>query len=133
MPKHPIYIPLLPEDAQTVIGQVHENTKPALTVLEKEGFEFRDLVDIFDGGPTLHCNISDIRAIKASVAGTVVAIEKDVADGQQQLISNAKMDFRTCLGDTKWSDDTVTIEQVTALRLGLRVGDRVRCVSLKPG
>ena len=40
MPKHPIYIPLLPEDAQKVIGEVHENTLPALKVLEKEGFEF---------------------------------------------------------------------------------------------
>ena len=131
MPKHPIYIPLLPEEAQAVIGEVHDNTKPALSVLQKEGFEFRNLVDIFDGGPTMHCSLSEIRAIKASVAGTVGAIEKEV-DGNQQLISNARMDFRTCLGDTIWNGEEVTIDQVTALRLELRVGDPVRCVDLRP-
>ena len=131
MPKHSIYIPLLPEDAQEVIGKVHENTKPALSVLEKEGFEFRDLVDIFDGGPTIHCNIPEIRAIKRSIAGTVERIEKEVKGGQQQLVSNSQLDFIACLGDTSWTKDKAIIDQVTALRLGLKVGDPVRSVSLK--
>ncbi|MFT7633484.1 MAG: arginine N-succinyltransferase [Mariniblastus sp.] len=132
MPKHPIYIPLLPKDAQNVIGQVHENTQPALAVLQKEGFEYRQLVDIFDGGPTMHCNIHKIRAIMESVAGTVQAIEKEVENGHQQLVSNARMDFKTCLGETRWNGDQVTIDQVTALRLALKVGDRIRCVELRP-
>src|SRR5829696_8723289 len=33
MPKHPIYIPLLPPEAQAVIGHVHEQTRPALRLL----------------------------------------------------------------------------------------------------
>lgn len=133
MPKHPIYIPLLPDEAGAVIGQVHENTQPALAVLEKEGFQFRDLVDIFDGGPTMHCQLADIRAVKESIAGTVEAIQKNVENGKQQLVSNSKLDFKACLGDTCWNDSNVTIDQVTALRLGLKVGDRIRCVNLKPG
>ena len=133
MPKHPIYIPLLPEAAQKVIGEVHDNTKPALSVLQKEGFEFRHLVDIFDGGPTMHCNINNIRSVKESKAGVVAAIESTVADGSQQLISNSRLEYRTCLGDTSWNADQVTIDQVTALRLGLKVGDALRCVNLKPG
>ena len=131
MPKHPIYIPLLPKAAREVIGQVHENTKPALSVLQKEGFEHRNLVDIFDGGPTVHCQMSEIDAIKRSVSGTVGAIEKEVSGGQQQLVSNAQLDFKTCLGDTNWKNSKVTIDQVTALRLGLKVGDKIRCVDLK--
>ncbi len=132
MPRHPIYIPLLPDDAQEVIGMVHQNTRPALTVLEKEGFKFSQLVDIFDGGPTLHCNLEEIRAVEESVAGTVQSIEKEVKDGKQQLVSNASLDFKACLGDTHWNQDQVTIDQVTALRLGLRLGDRIRCVSMQP-
>ena len=100
-------------------------------MLEKEGFEHRNLVDIFDGGPTLHCQMSEIDAIKRSISGTVAAIEKEVADGQQQLVSNAKLDFKTCLGDTSWNKSKATIDQVTALRLGLKVGDKVRCVDLR--
>lgn len=132
MPKHPIYIPLLPEEAQEVIGQVHANTLPALSVLKKEGFEFRNLVDIFDGGPTMHCKLAEIRAITASKRGTLVNIEGVVNDGSEQLISNARLDHRACLGQTNWNDDQVTIDQVSALRLGLRVGDHLRCVDLRP-
>ena len=131
MPKHPIYIPLLPEAAREVIGHVHENTQPALNVLVKEGFEYRGHVDIFDGGPTMHCQMSEIGAIKRSVSGTIGAIEKEVVGGHQQLVSNAKLDFKTCLGDTKWNNQEVVINQVTALRLGLKVGDKVRCVDLR--
>lgn len=132
MPKHPIYIPLLPENAQEVIGKVHENTQPALAVLEKEGFKFSQLVDIFDGGPTVHCDLEEIRSVRQSMAGIVGAIEKEVQNGKQQLVSNARLDFRACLGDTSWNQDQVTIDQVTALRLGLKVGDPIRCVYLKP-
>lgn len=131
MPRHPIYIPLLPTEAQAVIGQVHNNTQPALSVLEKEGFHHSGLVDIFDGGPTVHCQLSEIRAIKRSQAGEVAAIVPEVSDGSQQLISNCRMEFRCCLGDTFWDGDRVTIDQVSALRLNLKVGDRVRCVNLK--
>ena len=131
MPRHPIYIPLLPTDAQAVIGQVHNNTHPALSVLEKEGFHDSGMVDIFDGGPTVHCQQSEIRAIKRSQAGEVAAIASEVSDGSQQLVSNCRMDFRCCLGDTLWDGDRVTIDQVSALRLNLKVGDRVRCVNLK--
>lgn len=131
MPTHPIYIPLLPEDAQDVIGQVHPNTQPALSVLEKEGFEFRQLVDIFDGGPTMHCELENIRAVNNSIGGTVVAIEQEFENAQQQLVSNANLDFKACLGQTVWNNDQVSIDQVTALRLGIKVGDHIRCVDLR--
>ena len=131
MPKHPIYIPLLPAEAQAVIGEVHENTRPALSVLQKEGFERRNLVDIFDGGPTVHCDLKNIRAIRESVAGVIGSIDDEVENGSEQLISNCRMDYRCCLGDTRFEGDQVTIDQVTALRLNLKVGDKVRTVNLR--
>ncbi len=132
MPKHPIYIPLLPESAQEVIGKVHENTAPALSVLEKEGFESRKLVDIFDGGPTMHCTVKNIRAVNESQRGIIQSIQPKVENGSQQIVSNANIDFRVCLGDTAWDGEEVAIDEVTALRLNLKVGDAVRCVNLKP-
>lgn len=44
-------------EARDVIGQVHPQTAPARAVLEKEGFRYRNYIDIFDGGPTLECDI----------------------------------------------------------------------------
>src|SRR5690554_5684038 len=37
MPKYPIYLPMLPDSARAVIGRVHGNTAPALTMLKAEG------------------------------------------------------------------------------------------------
>ncbi|ASG63562.1 arginine N-succinyltransferase [Kluyvera genomosp. 3] len=71
MPKHPIYTDFLSEEARAVIGQVHPQTAPARAVLEKEGFRYRDYVDIFDGGPTLECEIDRVRAVRKSRLVTV--------------------------------------------------------------
>lgn len=35
-------------------------------MLEKEGFRYRNYIDIFDGGPTLECDIDRVRAIRKS-------------------------------------------------------------------
>jgi arginine N-succinyltransferase len=131
MPRHPIYIPLLPDDAQGVIGKVHRNTRPALSVLEKEGFEFRQYVDIFDGGPTIHCELNNIRAIRESRAGKIVAIAAKNSDEDQQLVSNCRLDYRTCLGTIVWTEDGAELDEKTALRLGLKVSDRVRSVTTR--
>ncbi len=132
MPEHPIYIPLLPYSAQAVIGQVHPNTEPAKAMLVKEGFEFRNRVDIFDGGPTLHCETAQIRAIRESRRGTVGEIVSSIATGVEQLISNASLSFRACLGKTVRNGDQFTIDEITALRLNLKVGDAIRTVDLRP-
>lgn len=132
MPHHPIYIPLLPEEAQVVIGRVHPNTEPALAILNKEGFEFRNLVDIFDGGPTIHCDFDRIRVIRESRRLTIGEIAKDV-DGAELMIGNGQLDFRACLGKVQEDENgQATIDQVTALQLKLKVGDEIRCVPLKP-
>lgn len=131
MPIHPIYVPLLPQAAQDVIGKVHSNTEPALAMLLKEGFENRGLVDIFDGGPTIECELENIRAVRESNRGTVEAIVETV-DGERQLISNALMDFRTCLGEIRWNGESATIDQQTSNLLELKKGDAIRSVNLKP-
>ncbi len=132
MPIHPIYIPLLPQDAQDVIGQVHENTRPALAMLKKEGFQFQNRVDIFDGGPTLHCKTSEIRTVKECRRRIVSAIHDEV-DGQRQLIANTRLDYCACLG---WlndiDDESCELDSKTALQLRVKVGDPIRYASLKP-
>lgn len=132
MPSHPIYIPLLPEEAQQVVGHVHPNTEPALAMLKKEGFEFRNRVDIFDGGPTLHSAFDKIRAIRESRPYPIREIAKEV-EGNELLLGNCKLNFRCCLGKVHLDDaGQVLIDQVTALQLKLKVGETVRAVSLKP-
>lgn len=132
MPKHPLYIPLLTKPAQETIGQVHQQTRPALAMLQQEGFAHRDLIDIFDGGPVVHCETASVRSVKESRAAKVVAIE-DKVDAEVQLISNASDEFRACLGPISVDEDgQATIERVTALTLKLRVDGKLRYVASRP-
>jgi len=58
MPRHPIYVFLLPEAAQKIIGQPHPDSRPAMSLLEGEGFRYSNAVDIFDAGPVVTCSCS---------------------------------------------------------------------------
>lgn len=77
MPHHPLYTHLMDESARAVIGQVHPDTRPALNMLEAEGFRHTGYVDPFDGGPTVEARLADIRSVSASV-GCRIRIVDDV-------------------------------------------------------
>lgn len=66
MPHYPVYVSLLDEAAQAVIGQVHAQTVPALKMLESEGFQWRAYVDPFDAGPTVEARREQIRSVTRS-------------------------------------------------------------------
>ena len=52
MPKHPIYIPLLPEEAQDVIGKPHRESVRTVKNLEEEGFTFSEWWTSSTPGPS---------------------------------------------------------------------------------
>ncbi|MBC7455361.1 MAG: arginine N-succinyltransferase [Massilia sp.] len=70
MPRQPLYVAYLPDDAQAVIGKVHHNTLPARKLLEQEGMYFEGYIDIFDAGPVLQARVSELRAMRDSVLVT---------------------------------------------------------------
>ena len=53
MPKHPVYVAMLSEEARSAIGVPHPSGRAAMRMLEHEGFRFEGYLDIFDGGPTM--------------------------------------------------------------------------------
>ncbi len=132
IPRHPIYIPLLPQEAQDAIGKVHEKTVPALKLLEQEGFEIRNFVDIFDGGPTVHCATSHIRSIRDSQVVGVAEIRPDVS-GPDYLISNRQLRFR-CISAplATVGPEKIAISPEAALQLELNPGAEVRVVPARP-
>lgn len=133
MPEYPIYVALLSKEAQDVIGEVHDNTRPALELLKQEGFEYRGVVDIFDGGPAVHCETKSIRTVRESKTGTVQEVVDSVQGTDRLLISNSKIEFRCCLGSVDWdAQNNATIDSELATALNLKVGDRLRTVAIKP-
>lgn len=67
MPSHPLYTCLMSPDARAVLSQVHSHTRPALRILETEGFQHKGFIDLLDGGPTVECALADIRSVKSSL------------------------------------------------------------------
>lgn len=129
MPKYPIYVSLLSKQAQAVIGQVHEKTKPALQLLEQEGFSCRGYVDIFDAGPTVEANLKHIRSAQASCKMPVKIVDEITETESAFFVINTKVeDFRgVCTPlDIDSNTEYASISQESAEALGLGNGDYIR-------
>ncbi len=128
MPKYPIYVSLLSKAAQQVIGQVHEQTRPALALLESEGFSCRGYVDIFDAGPTVEARTAQIRAVRESRRLQVVLGQPD-ASAEPFIISNTSLSgFRACWAELSPTakGDEIVLPVALANALNVAAGDWVR-------
>ncbi|MBV8049116.1 MAG: arginine N-succinyltransferase [Paludibacterium sp.] len=133
MPKHPIYIELLPEAAQAVIREPHPDTKPALKMLNAEGFRCEGYVDIFDGGPTVQAYAREIRAVRESRLSPVRVVPAASGEGERLLVCNtAFADFRVIVAYRAPGEQDVALSAEQAAALGVAEGDKVRCVPLSP-
>jgi len=100
MPKHPIYVALLPESAQNVIGKTHPKGIGAKRYLESEGFRYDNTVDIFDAGPTMAVLKKDMRTLNESFLVKLRTESSDKNYNIQALISNNSLtEFRCALID----------------------------------
>jgi arginine N-succinyltransferase len=68
-PAGEIYVSLLPEPAQEVIGQVGHNSKSAAHLLSKIGFRYSHRVDPFDGGPHFEADQENITLLQKAIHG----------------------------------------------------------------
>lgn len=126
LPKHPLYVPLLPSEAGEVIGRPHRDAEPALKMLLAEGFQYFGQVDIFDAGPIVEADLSAIRTIRQRRKGTIVRLADDLSEGEQFLISNARIDFRACIGGVVTENgEAVVIDRIAAEALNLEEGETV--------
>lgn len=66
LPREPLPLQQMPASVRAVIGQVHERTRPALRLLEAEGFRHAGHVDLFDAGPTVAAGLARIRTVADS-------------------------------------------------------------------
>ncbi|WP_318393485.1 arginine N-succinyltransferase [Enterobacter sp.] len=133
MPKHPIYTHFLSDEAQAVIGEVHPQTAPARAVLEKEGFRYCNYVDIFDGGPTLECDIDRVRAIRKSRLVEVAEGQPAPGEWPTCMVANEQYEqFRAMLINVDPQTERLVLSAVQMDALKCQPGDNVRLVLLCP-
>jgi len=139
MPKHPVYVNLLPTAARDAIGVVHADTAPARVMLEQEGFRYEGYVDIFDAGPTLECFRDTIDAVRRSQALPVTLEKEDpvpdtLTNDVLWLVTNRKFaEYRALVAAAPARIDRFPLFPYAAAALGVGEGDTVRAVPLAPG
>ena len=130
MPRQPLYVDYLPDDARSVIGQVHRSTLPARKLLEQEGMHYEGYVDIFDAGPVLQGRVSELRAVRDSVP-TVAEEGQPDETCDMALVSNTSLtNFRMILARACDGGIRVPLSARELQQLHCQAGDPVRTLSL---
>ncbi|AOL23010.1 arginine N-succinyltransferase [Erythrobacter litoralis] len=133
MPKHPVYVAMLDDDARSVIGVPHPTGRAAMRMLENEGFSYEGYVDIFDGGPTMIARTDEVASVKNSVRAVVEDV--DLAEGERAILATGRLEtFRACYGARALSGDaetgfTIAIDSAAADALDVGEGDEVWSVA----
>jgi arginine N-succinyltransferase len=125
MPRSPVYVALLTEEAKAVIGQPHPSGRAALRMLEHEGFSYDRYVDIFDGGPTVTARTDDIQTVRAAKTEKIGEIGEG---GTTRVLAAAGRlkNFRACCASIKkLPRKGLLIDRQAAELLEVEVGDTV--------
>ena len=128
MPKHPVYVAMLDDDAREVIGLPHPTGRAAMRMLEKEGFRFENYVDIFDGGPTMLARTDNVVSVADAKPRTLDAVDGEA--GERALLASGTLtDFRCCYGKRTVEGEEIAIDDAGAQALGVGKGDTVWSVT----
>jgi arginine N-succinyltransferase len=129
MPKHPVYVEMLGDEARKVIGLPHPTGRAAMRMLEKEGFAYEGYVDIFDGGPTMLARTDNVKSVSGSVAAPLSNM--DLHEGERALIATGRLsDFRACFGARKLdAEGGIAIDAAAADTIDVCVGDTLWSVA----
>lgn len=130
MPHYPIYVPLLPESAQSVLGQTRGEFMTIYGLLAGEGFEGERYVDVFDGGPVFYVKRDLARTVHAARGYALRIVATAPSDAAECLLTNGEVrHFRAvwAMAGTSGEGGMLATEDV-AQRLELIDQDEVRCV-----
>ncbi|MGB3712291.1 MAG: arginine N-succinyltransferase [Erythrobacter sp.] len=125
MPKHPVYVAMLDEEARKVIGKPHPTGRAAMRMLENEGFRYEGYVDIFDGGPSMVAATDAVASVAASKEARVTAM--DLGEGERAILATGRLTgFRACYGARKLDGEGgIAVDAAAADMLELSDGDTV--------
>jgi arginine N-succinyltransferase len=134
MPHYPIYVPLLPGDAQAAMGQVHPEGELPFQMLSEEGFEPDEFIDIFDGGPILQAHKHALRSFSSSVRRDVANwVDAGDAPTTSYLVCNAReAGFRATIVECPRIElsENIVLPPEAMRCLDVVNGDSVLCVKL---
>ncbi|TWT53927.1 Arginine N-succinyltransferase [Rubripirellula amarantea] len=135
MPQYPIYVDLLPEEVRAGIGCVHDETKPALALLEGEGFIQTDQVDIFDAGPVVSCPKMQIGAVQRCQQATVVEVRDQAPNNSQEplILVSDRDGFTSVMTEIERDGNEIKIGSEVARTLSIESGSSCKLLTVRSG
>ncbi|WP_322009566.1 arginine/ornithine succinyltransferase subunit alpha [Paraburkholderia sp. J12] len=143
MPAYPIYVPLLPEAAQRVLGEPDPSALLAYEMHLEEGFEPDRYVDIFDAGPVLTAQVDRTASVADNESRAVREASAAAGQGASYMVASQRAgEFRCVLANLPALQEGAARAPRHALRgeapldaaaraaLGVQDGDVVRCAPL---
>ncbi|WP_294320884.1 arginine N-succinyltransferase [uncultured Sphingomonas sp.] len=125
LPTTPILLAMLPESARAVLGVPHPSGRPALRLLEKEGFRHDDYVDLFDGGPTVTAATDAIATVRHAQTATVRAVDEHPHAAPHIAAAGRLAGFRACFASIAPQDDGIVLDPQAARALNVGIGDPI--------
>ncbi|MCA3857108.1 MAG: arginine N-succinyltransferase, partial [Burkholderia sp.] len=130
MPAYPLYVPLLPEAAQRVLGEPNETALLAYDIHLEEGFEPDRFVDIFDAGPVLTAQVDRTACVKQASERVVREAAHQQGDVAYMVSTGSGESFRCVLADLPGDTADAPLAGDVRAALDVKDGDVVRCVPL---
>ena len=124
MPKHPVYVAMLPDSARSAIGLPHPSGRAAMRMLEAEGFAYEGYVDIFDGGPTMTARTDKVKSIADAVMVRLDSVGEE--GGERALVAAGELgSFRCAFGRVLHTAAGVSLDADAAALLRVGPGDPI--------
>ena len=131
-PQDPLYVCLLPDGVQTLIGAVGPKNRGVEVMLRSIGFEYARRIDPFDGGPHFVAKTEDITLLETLVSfeqATASSALSSAASPQWGLVAIERPEvaphFRCALTRYHIEQGALSIDEAVARRIGYTEGDRV--------
>jgi arginine N-succinyltransferase len=127
-PRGEIYASLLPAEARNLIGRVGEETRPARRMLERQGFEFKDHVDPFDGGPYIEAELDRIPMVAATERGNCEIVDASTLSEAPLCIASCEGELGFRAVPTRVADGERGVSRISreaAEALGATEGDEI--------
>ena len=129
-PTTPFYASLLDAKVAAQLGQVHEEARAALSLLEIAGFHWVGEIDPFDAGPFFGATTSEIVPIRESTIRAVVPGEPTEDALPRIVAAGHGARFRAVTTRAALQVDSVCLPKEARERLGVSEGDEVQVTPL---
>lgn len=130
MPYHPLYVPLIDEEAQAVMGLVHADAQVQCSLLTEQGFEADKYVEIFDSGPILTAQRNALSFCQRVQQVKLTNIDCN-QPLQTYLVGLAENnDFKACLVQGILRGNQLQLSQDNLEQLSLNPQQNVFCIKL---